>query len=550
MFGLIANVSRLTRTLCLAFAGVLVILLAVPQSFAQQEITVKEWDVPTPGSNPHDIVVDGNGIVWYTAIGANKIGRFDPTSEQFQEFNIPTPSSRPHGLVADESGNIWFTEQRASKIGKLDPATGKIQEFPTPTANSGPHTPIMGDGALWFTEQSASKIAKLDVATGEIEEFPTPTPRSSPYGIILDADGNPWYAALSAHRIAMVDAQTGEITEHPTPTDGSGTRRIAIDSKGKLWFTEYNVGKIGSYDPATGEFQEYDTESASSGPYAIWVDIHDNVWFSLTSSHKIGRFDQDTGTLHEYDMPTPNTTSRFIYADSEGRVWFPNDVNDKIGVITLESAESLAHARFEPERDLQEDPVTLSYNITHMEKQDGIHTIIELALTDDNKGGEPVQHTAYFLEVVPAGDSRPILADGFYDEDGTITLDIFHTGSIPPGSRPYESPEIQGVKQEFLNAWMANPETGVISMELPMQSDSAYVLRLEIFATDNIEDLYPATRPEFELFFEGENPVIGEIQIVPEFPYTLILLISVMIGIIIVLNRSGLTTRISCQLDI
>lgn len=351
--------SSPARTLCLAFAFLLAILLAVPQSFAQQEITVKEWDVPTPGSDPHDIVVDGNGIVWYTAIGANKIGRFDPATEQFREFDIPTPSSRPHGLVADGDGNIWFTEQGASKIGRLDPATGEIEEFPTPTPGSGPHTPIMGDAVLWFTEQNASKMGRLDVETGEIVEFPTPTPNSSPYGIILDADGNPWYAALAAHRIAKVDAGTGEITEYPTPTTGSGTRRIAIDSEGKLWFTEYNAGKIGSFNPSSGEFSEYDTSSRSSGPYAIWVDVHDDVWFSMTGTHTTGRFDQDTGTLHEYDMPTPNTTSRFIYADTEGKVWFPNDVNDKIGVITLQGEDS-AEQPAQPAKELMITEVELS----------------------------------------------------------------------------------------------------------------------------------------------------------------------------------------------
>lgn len=518
--------SRTARTLCLAFAGALVILLAVPQSFAQQGITVREWDVPTRGSAPHDIVVDESGIVWYTAIGANKIGRFDPATEEFQEFDVPTPSSRPHGLVADGSGNIWFTEQGASKIGKLDPATGEIEEFPTPTPNSGPHTPIMGDGVLWFTEQSASKIARLDVTTGEIEEFPTPTPNSSPYGIILDAGGNPWYAALGAHRIAMVDAETGEITEHPTPTDGSGTRRIAIDSDGKLWFTEYNAGKIGSFDPATGGFAEYDTSSPSSGPYAIWVDIHDDVWFSMANSHKTGRFDQGTGTLHEYDMPTPNTTSRFIYADSDGKVWFPNDANDKIGVITLESTESLPPERFEPKRDLQEDPVTLSYNIEHRDGQDGAHTIIELALTDAGDG-EPVQQVAYLLEATRFDDGSRLLTDVFYAENGTLVLDITHRGPA----------QISGAREEFLNAWVADPETGTVSMDLPLEPESAYLLRVELLGTDDIRNPYnPDQVTGVDLHFDSSGSAIGEIQIVPEFPYPLVLVASAAIGIIAVMG--------------
>lgn len=407
--------SHSARTLYLAFTGFAAILLAVPSSYAQQEITIKEWNVPTPGSTPHDIVVDRNGVVWYTAIGANKIGRFDPSTEKFQEFDIPTPSSRPHGLVADENGNIWFTEQAASKIGKLDPATGEIEEFPTPTPSSGAHTPIMGDGVLWFTEQSASNIGRLDLSTGEIEEFPTPTPNSSPYGIILDSDGNPWYAALGAHRIGKVDAQTGEITEYPTPTANSGTRRIAIDSEGKLWFTEYNAGKIGSFNPATGEFQEYETESSSSGPYAIWVDIYDNVWFSMTGAHKTGRFDQNTGTMHEYDMPTPNTTSRFIYADSEGRVWFPNDVNNKIGVITLERKDSAAQPQ-DPANELIITEVELS-----SPDMEGKRTVwIEIH--------NPINQTFHAtISIRPSGEEYPqYVADSVrFDSGEYIVLEIW-----------------------------------------------------------------------------------------------------------------------------
>jgi virginiamycin B lyase len=107
---------------------IIILLLATPHIYAQQGgVTIKEWEVPTPNSAPHDIVVDDrNGTVWFTEINANKIGKFDPGTEQFQEFDIPTPSSRPHGLVVDENGNIWFTEMAGSKIGKLDVETGQV----------------------------------------------------------------------------------------------------------------------------------------------------------------------------------------------------------------------------------------------------------------------------------------------------------------------------------------------------------------------------------------------------------------------------------------
>ena len=99
-------------------------LLAPRVASAQRsEITVTEWVIPTPNSAPHDIVVDSDGIVWFTEINANNIGRFNPATEEFREYPIPTPSSRPHGLVVDDQGFVWFTEQGGHKIGKLDPET-------------------------------------------------------------------------------------------------------------------------------------------------------------------------------------------------------------------------------------------------------------------------------------------------------------------------------------------------------------------------------------------------------------------------------------------
>lgn len=298
-----------------------------------EEITVKEWEIPTPNSQPHDVIVDESGIIWFTEINANKIGKFNPTTEQFTEYQIPTPSSRPHGLVADGKGNIWFTEVGAGKIGKLDSKTGSIEEYSTPTKNSGPHTPIVFDNFLWFTEQSASKIARLDMNTGKIQEFPTSTPSANPYGITVDKEGNAWFAELRGDKIGKVDAITGNVTEFSPPTNESGPRRIAIDSNGILWFTEYNSGKIASFNPKTQEMKEYETSSKSSGPYAIWVDAYDNVWFSMTGIYRVGKLVQETQMIHEYGMPSPQTHIKFIRTDSKGNVWFPNYNNNKIGVI-------------------------------------------------------------------------------------------------------------------------------------------------------------------------------------------------------------------------
>jgi virginiamycin B lyase len=46
--------------------------------FTGEDSFPREYLLPTPNSQPTDIVVDGEGCAWYTAPGANRIGRFCP----------------------------------------------------------------------------------------------------------------------------------------------------------------------------------------------------------------------------------------------------------------------------------------------------------------------------------------------------------------------------------------------------------------------------------------------------------------------------------------
>ena len=44
------------------------------------------------------------------------------------EFPVPTPQSNPYGITRGPDGNLWFTEALAGKIGRITPA-GVITEF-------------------------------------------------------------------------------------------------------------------------------------------------------------------------------------------------------------------------------------------------------------------------------------------------------------------------------------------------------------------------------------------------------------------------------------
>jgi virginiamycin B lyase len=55
------------------------------------KISIKEWQVPTPGSRPHDPLATRDGALWYSESGTtpNTVVRFDPRTEKFQSWALP-----------------------------------------------------------------------------------------------------------------------------------------------------------------------------------------------------------------------------------------------------------------------------------------------------------------------------------------------------------------------------------------------------------------------------------------------------------------------------
>jgi virginiamycin B lyase len=97
------------------------------------KVSIKEWQVPTPGSRPHDPLATEDGALWYTGQMNNVLGRLDPKTGHFKEYPLKTAHSGPHGLVEDTHGNIWYTGNTGALIGRLDPKTGPLPSTRCPT---------------------------------------------------------------------------------------------------------------------------------------------------------------------------------------------------------------------------------------------------------------------------------------------------------------------------------------------------------------------------------------------------------------------------------
>src|SRR5262249_30362219 len=73
---------------------------------------ITEYDMLRPTTEPHDVLVDKEGNVWYTDFGEMFIGKFNPRTLKLTEYSIKKFKEKaPTGLLSiefDHTGKIWF----------------------------------------------------------------------------------------------------------------------------------------------------------------------------------------------------------------------------------------------------------------------------------------------------------------------------------------------------------------------------------------------------------------------------------------------------------
>jgi virginiamycin B lyase len=175
------------------------------------------WDVPTPGSRPHDPLAMPDGTLWWSGQFANRLGRLDPKTGEMKEYPIPILGG-PHGLINDKDGNIWYGGNWGGHIGKLDVKTGEYKFYPMPDPKAkDPHTPLFDkNGILWFSVQNGGFMGRLDPKTGDIKLMqPAGSPGQMPYALRFLSDGvQPWFSFWRTNKLAN--------TSCPIPRPASG----------------------------------------------------------------------------------------------------------------------------------------------------------------------------------------------------------------------------------------------------------------------------------------------------------------------------------------
>jgi virginiamycin B lyase len=271
-----------------------------------------------PNSNahvaPHSLQVAPDGKVWVTLCLGNKVGRFDPKTEQWQIID-QKEGLYPHTLRFDHRGRVWYTLAVSNQVGMIDPKTGKQRTIRLPARTWSQAIAVrVLPMVLW-----AAKY--LPLGTGSSNEgIDLPVP----YGIDIAPDGGVWFSQLNEHRIGRIDPDTGSIKLIDTPFPGP--RRLRFDSKGNLWVPGFSADLIARYNPTTGRFKSWKLPiEGVDTPYALNVDRRtDTVWVCGTNSDTMIRFDPTSERFTVFPLPTRVTYTREIDFDADGGVWTSN----------------------------------------------------------------------------------------------------------------------------------------------------------------------------------------------------------------------------------
>jgi virginiamycin B lyase len=302
-------------------------------------VSIKVWQVPTPGSRPHDPLAAHDGAIWYTGQMANVLGRLDPKTSQFKEYALKPDHSGPHGLVEDKAGNIWYTGNTGQLVGKLDPKSGAVTEYhmPDPRAKD-PHSLVFDPNeVLWFTIQNSNMIGRLDAKTGDIKLGTAPTPNSRPYGIQVTSKGVPITVLFGTNKVASTDPASMAMKEYTLPQAGARPRRLALTSDDIVWYTDFARGYLGRLDLNSGEVKEWLSPGGEkSEPYGISA-INDILWYSEsgTKPNTVVRFDPKTEQFQTWLVPGGGNIVRNTDVTRDGNLVMANSLVNAVSLVEI-----------------------------------------------------------------------------------------------------------------------------------------------------------------------------------------------------------------------
>jgi virginiamycin B lyase len=316
------------------------------------KVVITEYGLPRSNAMPHDVILDEQGMAWYTDFGHQFLGKLDPKSGKVTEYTVPMlKPDYPTGMldIQLKDGDIWLGLMLQGGIAKFDRKTEKFTMFPLPKEINNPASqqamvmPMSShvDGKVWMNSVGIPGVHRVELATLKFETFepfkdlPRGTDRSV-YGIKADSQNNLFFMDFSSEYIGRIDAKTGKFGFYKTPTPNSNPRRGYMDPQDRLWFTEYRANKLAMFDTKAETFTEWEMPTPLSYPYDVIPDRNGELWTAGMANDRVVRLDPKTGQATEYQLPKSTNVRRVWVDNSTTPVTFWVGSNHGASIVKVE----------------------------------------------------------------------------------------------------------------------------------------------------------------------------------------------------------------------
>ena len=356
---------------------------------------VKEFQIPTPCTNPLAITVDYDGNVWFTEVNTGKLGKFVPTNETFTEYDNPSwpPGGRSMmwGIDYAPDGTVWYTDEVHDSLWKFSTIDETFERLQYPSeGNSLPQKIQIYGSQIIINDFTGNKLTLLDPnpSGGKINylNIPSPFGGSVTADFAVDADNDIWFTTWSleksgslvqfdqdGYRASVMGSNNqfrpllNFIKVYVLPPELLTPNGAVVSDDGTIWLVDTTTSLFFNFNPITEKFTQYVTADPlpstygnqtgvitsvpGSRPYWVESDEQGRIVFNEQAANNISVMDPKLQSLVEYHVPSKNPSwgdcdsgddmilpdcglaQVFAFAIDGDKIWFTEWVENNIGVV-------------------------------------------------------------------------------------------------------------------------------------------------------------------------------------------------------------------------
>ena len=162
------------------------------------------------GCNPYGLVIDGDGIIWVSGRGCDKLVRADPATGNYQHISPPTGNL--YGITVDMNGRIWLGHHSNGSMSRYDPKNGQWSNIssgggcPRGVAASAEGFAFYGLGC-----GGDHHVMKVDINTMAAQKIDIGCCDKQTVGVAMDSSGFLWAVNRNGNSATKIDATTNQV---------------------------------------------------------------------------------------------------------------------------------------------------------------------------------------------------------------------------------------------------------------------------------------------------------------------------------------------------